>query len=141
MAERGQPLLVYVDADSRLRRLVTATFRYDYTVETAASVAEVHCMVDPVALMINLSDDLDPETSWEQLTARWPSIPAVIILTTDAAIRSDCESYWALQPAAMVVNPDSADALERGVQLALSQRPAALQSDSVGSIATHRGGD
>lgn len=134
-------MLVYVDANSRLRRLVAATFRHSYIVETAASVADVHCMIDPVVVMINLSDNPFPQQSWERLTDRWPAVPAVIVLTTEAAIRSGREAYWALQPAAMVVNPDSADALERVVQVALSHRPTALQRDATGSAATHRSAD
>ncbi len=120
MAERGHPLLVYVDADSRLRRFATTTFRDEYTVEAVASVADVHSVLDPAVAIINLSDAVDPQATWDRLTRRWPTVPTVIALTTTAAIERDRETFWALRPAAMVVNPGSADALRRGVAAALS---------------------
>ena len=120
MPEGGHPLLIYVDADSRLRRFAAATFRDDYIVEAAATVADVHCMMDPAVAIINLSDAVDPRANWDQLTRRWPAVPTVIVLTTEAALKSDREDFWALQPAAMVINPHVADALQRGVHAALS---------------------
>jgi hypothetical protein len=47
-------------------------------------------------------------------------VPVVIVLTAKAANWRDRETFWALGPASIVVKPDSADAMRRGVVAALS---------------------
>ena len=120
MTGRGHPLLVYIDADAALRRFALTTFRDEYTVESVATVDDVHSVIEPAVAIINLSDAADPQTVWDRLTGRWPSAPAVVVLTKQAAIKRDREALWALEPASIVVNPYSPDALRRGVVAALS---------------------
>ena len=120
MTGRGHPMLVYVESDPRLRRLAAATFKDEYTVEAVPTVDDVHCVVDPAVAIINLSESTDPGTTWDRLTRRWPAVPTVIVLSTEAAIERDREAFWALKPAAIVVNPDSAETMRRGVAAALS---------------------
>ena len=116
----GYPLLLYVDSDPALRRLADATFRAEYIVEAVASVEEMYDGIEPAVAVINLSDEADPQRVWDILTERLPMVPAVVVLTTEAAIEKDREAFWALEPASMVVNPFSPDAMHRGVTLALS---------------------
>lgn len=119
MAERGRPLLLYVDSDPVLRRLANATFRGEYVVESVATVDDVHNVIEPAVALINLSDSLNPRSAWNRLTHRWPTVPAVMLLSTEAVERNR-ETFWAMEPAAMVINPDSSDAMRRGVAAALS---------------------
>ncbi len=116
----GYPHLVYVDSDPAMRRLADATFRGEYIVEAVASVEEMHDDIEPAVAVINLSDETDPQPVWDRLTGRWPTVPAVVVLTTEAAIEKDREVFWALDPASIVVNPFSPDAMRRGVTAALS---------------------
>ena len=120
MTVPGYPLLLYVDSDAALRRLADATFRGEYIVEAVASVEEMHDGIEPAVAVINLSDETDPRPVWDRLTGRWPMVPAVVVLTTEAAIEKDREAFWALDPASIVVNPFSPDAMRRGVTAALS---------------------
>jgi hypothetical protein len=120
MTGRGHPLLVYVDPDPALRRFAVTTFRGEYIVESVATVEEIHSVIEPAVAIINLSDATDPQPVWDRLTGRWPSAPAVVVLTKKAAIKQDREALWALGPASIVVNPYSPDALRRGVVAALS---------------------
>lgn len=48
-----------------LRRLAKATFRDDYIAEAVATVADVHTVIDPAVAIINLSDAVDPQTTWD----------------------------------------------------------------------------
>jgi CheY-like chemotaxis protein len=120
MTVPGYPLLLYVDSDPALRRLADATFRTEYIVEAVASVEETYDGIEPAVAVINLSDEADPQRVWDILTERWPMVPAVVVLTTEAAMEKDREAFWALEPASMVVNPFSPDAMHRGVTVALS---------------------
>jgi hypothetical protein len=120
MTERGHPLLVYVDSDAALRRLAVTTFRDEYIVESVATVEDVHSVIEPAVAIINLSDATDPQPVWDRLTGRWPSAPAVVVLTKEASIKRDRKALWALKPASIVVNPYAPDALRRGVVVALS---------------------
>ncbi len=119
--ESGHPVLAYVDADPALRRFADTTFRGEYIVEAVASVEDMDDRIEPTVAIINLSDTTDPQPIWDQLCRQWPSVPAVMVLTTEAAIERDREALWALGPASIVVNPFSADALRRGVAAALAQ--------------------
>ena len=120
MTERGHPLLVYVDPDAPLRRHVKAIFRGAYVVESVATVEDLHYVMEPAVAIINLSDATDPQPVWDRLTGRWPSAPAVVVLTKEASIKRDRKALWALKPASIVVNPYAPDALRRGVVVALS---------------------
>ncbi len=120
MTVPGYPILLYVDSDPVLRRSADATFRGEYIVEAVASVEEVQDGIEPAVAVINLSDETNPQPVWDRLTERWPMVPAVVVLTTEAAIEKDRETFWALDPASMVVNPFSRDAMRRGVTAALS---------------------
>ncbi len=120
MARTGYPLLLYVDSDPALRRLADATFRDEYVVESVASIEDMADGIDPAVVVINLSDTADPKPVWDQLTNRWPTVPAVVVLTPEAAADQDHEALWELGPAAIVVNPFSPDAMRRGVAAALS---------------------
>ncbi len=120
MTGRGHPLLVYVDADAALRRFAVTTFRDEYIVESVATVEEIHSVIEPAVAIINLSDATDLQPVWDGLTGRWPSVPAVVVLTKEAAIKRDREALWALGPASIVVNPYSPEAMRRGVVAALS---------------------
>ena len=117
---RGHPLLVYVDPDAPLRRHVKAIFRGEYVVESVATVEDLHYVMEPAVAIINLSDATEPQAVWNTLTSRWPTVPAVAVLTAEAAIKRDREALWALGPASIVVNPYSPDAIRRGVAAALS---------------------
>jgi len=120
MARTGYLLLLYVDSDPGLRRLADATFGDEYIVESVASVEDLGGDIEPAVAVINLSDAADPKTVWDQLTHRWPTVPTVVVLTTEASADQDREALWALGPASVVVNPFSPDAMRRGVAVALS---------------------
>ena len=120
MTRTGYPLLVYVDSDPALRRLADATFGDEYIVESVASVEDLGGEIEPAVAVINLSDAADPRPVWDQLTHRWPTVPTVVVLTTEASADQDREALWALGPASIVVNPFSPDAMRRGVAVALS---------------------
>ncbi len=120
MTVPGHRQLVYVDSDPVLRRLADATFRGEYIVESAASVEDLDDRIEPEVAMINLSDTAYPQPIWDSFCQQWPTVPVVIVLTTEAAAERDREALWALGPASMVVNPFSPDAMPRGVAAALS---------------------
>ncbi len=120
MARTGYPLLLYVDSDPALRRLADATFHNEYIVESVASVEDTGGDIEPAVVVINLSHVADPRPVWDQLTYLWPTVPAVVVLTTEAAADQDQEALWELGPASIVVNPFSPDAMRRGVAAALS---------------------
>ncbi len=48
-----------------LRRLAKATFLDDYIAEAVATVADVHTVIDPAVAIMNLSDAVDPQTTWD----------------------------------------------------------------------------
>ncbi len=120
MTVPGYPLLLYVDTDPAMRRLADATFRGEYIVEAVASVEEMHDGIEPAVVVINLSDETDPQPVWDRLKGRWPTVPTVVVLTTEAGIEKAREALWALDPSSIVVNPFAPDAMRRGVTVALS---------------------
>ena len=123
MTTSGYPLMLYVDSDPRLRRLADVTFRGEYIVESIASVDDmdgIDSRLEPVVAVVNLSESTDPSQIWDRLCQQWPTVPAVMVLTIEAAIEQDREVLWALGPASIVVNPFSGDAMRRGVATALS---------------------
>ncbi len=120
IAGTGYPLLLYVDSDPGLRRLADAIFHDEYLVESAASVEAMSADIEPAVVVINLSDVADPKPIWARLRHRWPTVPTVVVLTTEAAAEQDHEALWALGPASIVVNPFSPEAMRRGVAAALS---------------------
>ena len=120
IAGTGFPLLLYVDSDPALRRLADAMFHDEYIVESVASVEDMSADIEPAVVAINLSDVADPKPVLDRLRHRWPTVPTVVVLTTEAAAEQDHEALWELGPASIVVNPYSPEAMRRGVAEALS---------------------
>jgi DNA-binding response OmpR family regulator len=112
--------LLYVDPEATQRDFADAVFRGEYAVESAASIEEVDDRVEVAVIVINLSDAADPNPAWEKLTHRWPSVPVVVVLSSEAASERDREALWALGPASIVVNPLAPGALRHAVAAALS---------------------
>ena len=96
--------------------------------EAVASVEDMDDRMEPAVAIINLSDTTDPQPIWDRLCRQWPTVPAMMVLTTEAAIEQDREALWALGPASIVVNPFSPDAMRRGVAAALAQRVPPVRS-------------